>query len=121
MKKRLLALLFAFATVCGFAQESTLDKDSVTISFQLASKAAGEKATLIFSDYTACDVVDLNPVTDKEGKWSVKLPSSFFAEIRRIISSLRPLGMNSCSTLVTKPCSYSLSAMPSNISLSLLI
>ena len=75
MKKLFLTLIITFATVCGFAQESTLDKDSVTICFKLASKTAGEKATLIYSDYTACDVVGLNPVTDKEGKWSVKLPA----------------------------------------------
>ncbi len=75
MKKLILTLIFAFATICGFAQESTLDKDSVTISFQLASKTAGEKATLIYSDYTACEVVDLSPTTDSEGKWSVKLPA----------------------------------------------
>ena len=75
MKKLFLTLIVAFATACGFAQEAGLSRDSVTICFQLASKTAGEKATLIFSDYTACDVVDLNPVTDKEGKWSVKLPA----------------------------------------------
>ena len=75
MKKLILTLIVAFATVCGFAQKAAVDKGSVTISFQLASKTAGEKATLIYSDYTACDVVDLNPVTDKEGKWSVKLPA----------------------------------------------
>ena len=75
MKKLILTLIVAFVTACGFAQKAAVDKDSVTICFQLASKAAGEKATLIYSDYTACDVVDLNPVTDKEGKWSVKLPA----------------------------------------------
>ena len=75
MKKLILTLIVAFVTACGFAQKAAVDKDSVTISFQLASKAAGEKATLIYSDYTACDVVDLNPITDKEGKWSVKLPA----------------------------------------------
>ena len=75
MKKLILTLFVAFVTACGFAQKAAVDKDSVTICFQLASKAAGEKATLIYSDYTACDVVDLNPVTDKEGKWSVKLPA----------------------------------------------
>ena len=75
MKKLILTLIVAFVTSCGFAQKAAVDKDSVTISFQLASKSAGEKATLIYSDYTACDVVDLNPVTDKEGKWSVKLPA----------------------------------------------
>ena len=75
MKKLFLTLIVAFVTISVSAQEAGLSRDSVTISFQLASKAAGEKATLIFSDYTACDVVDLNPVTDKEGKWSVKLPA----------------------------------------------
>ena len=68
MKKLFLTLTVAFATLYGFAQESTLDKDSVTICFKLASKTAGEKATLIYSDYTACDVVALHPVTDSEGK-----------------------------------------------------
>ena len=75
MKKLFFTLIVAFTTACGFAQESTLDKDSVTVCFQLASKAAGEKATLIYSDYTACEVVALHPATDKEGKWSVKLPA----------------------------------------------
>ena len=75
MKKLFLTLFVAFATLCGFAQKAAVDKDSVTICFQLASKTAGEKATLIYSDYTACDVVGLHPVTDKEGKWSVKLPA----------------------------------------------
>ena len=75
MKKLFLSLFLAFATLCGFAQKATVDKDSVTICFQLASKTAGEKATLIYSDYTACEVVDLSPTTDSEGKWSVKLPA----------------------------------------------
>ena len=75
MKKLFLTLIVAFATVCGFAQEAVVNKDSVTICFQLASKTAGEKATLIYSDYTACEVVDLSPTTDSEGKWSVKLPA----------------------------------------------
>ena len=75
MKKLFLTLIVAFVTVCGFAQKAAVDKDSVTICFQLASKTAGEKATLIYSDYTACEVVDLSPTTDREGKWSVKLPA----------------------------------------------
>ena len=75
MKKLFLTLIVAFATACGFAQKAAVDKDSVTICFQLASKTAGEKATLIYSDYTACEVVDLSPTTDSEGKWSVKLPA----------------------------------------------
>ena len=75
MKKLFLTLIVAFATLCGFAQKATVDKDSVTICFQLASKTAGEKAMLIYSDYTACEVVDLSPTTDSEGKWSVKLPA----------------------------------------------
>lgn len=75
MKKIFISIIALFVTISVSAQEAGLSRDSVTISFQLASKAAGEKATLIFSDYTACDVVDLNPVTDKEGKWSVKLPA----------------------------------------------
>ena len=33
--------------------------------------------------------------------------SSFFREISRMISSLRPFGMKSCSTFVSNPCSYS--------------
>ena len=75
MKKLFLTLFVAFATLCGFAQEAVVNKDSVTICFKLASKTAGEKATLIYSDYTACDVVGLSPTTDSEGKWSVKLPA----------------------------------------------
>ena len=75
MKKLILTIIIAFATVCSFAQEAVVNKDSVTICFQLASKTAGEKATLIYSDYTACEVVDLSPTTDSEGKWSVKLPA----------------------------------------------
>ena len=75
MKKIFISIIALFVTISVSAQEAGLSRDSVTISFQLASKTAGEKATLIFSDYTACDVVDLNPVTDKEGKWSVKLPA----------------------------------------------
>ena len=82
MKKLFLTLIVALATICGFAQESALDKDSVTISFQLASKTAGEKATLAYSDYTACDIVALYPVTDNEGKWSVKLPANHTIHIQ---------------------------------------
>ena len=82
MKKLFLTLIIAFATLCGFAQEHALDKDSVTISFQLASKTAGEKATLAYSDYTACDIVALYPVTDNEGKWSVKLPANHTIHIQ---------------------------------------
>ena len=82
MKQLFLTLIITLATVCGFAQEPALDKDSVTISFQLASKTAGEKATLAYSDYTACDIVALYPVTDNEGKWSVKLPANHTIHIQ---------------------------------------
>ena len=75
MKKLFLTLIVAFVTISVSAQEAGLSRDSVTICFQLASKTAGEKATLIYSDYTACEVVDLSPTTDREGKWSVKLPA----------------------------------------------
>ena len=49
--------------------------DSVTISFQLASKKSGEMATLIYPDFLSCEVTTLKPITDKDGRWTVKIPA----------------------------------------------
>lgn len=65
--------LFALVAIAG--QAKTYKTDSVTVCFQLASKAQGEKATLIYPNFLTCNVVALHPVTDNEGKWTVKIPA----------------------------------------------
>ena len=68
-KQTIITILLAFVAVVGQAQ------DSVTITFQLASKAKGEKATLIYPDFFTCNTTTLHPVTDGEGRWTVTIPA----------------------------------------------
>jgi len=69
MNKTIITILLALVALTGRTQ------DSVTITFQLASKAKGEKATLIYPDFFTGNTVALHPVTDSEGRWTVKIPA----------------------------------------------
>ena len=87
MKQTIITILLAFIAVAGQAQDVTnkadsdwqdivsYAADSVTVSFQLASRTAGETATLIFPDFLTGEVTSLKPTTDKDGRWSVRLPA----------------------------------------------
>ena len=86
-KQTIITILLALFAVAGKGQEIvhkisndwqdtvSYAADSVTVSFQLSSKTSGEMATLIYPDFLICDVVSLKPTTDKEGRWTVKIPA----------------------------------------------
>lgn len=86
-KQTIITILLALVAVAGKGQEIvhkisndwqdtvSYAADSVTVSFQLSSKTSGEMATLIYPDFLICDVVSLKPTTDKEGRWTVKIPA----------------------------------------------
>lgn len=69
---RLLWLLFALLTLTAQAQ---VKPDTITINFQLSSKARGETATVVYPDFMTFDTYALHPATDGEGRWSVKIPA----------------------------------------------
>ena len=69
MDRTIISILLALVAITGQAQ------DNVTITFQLASKAKGEKATLIYPDFFTCNTTALHPVTDSEGRWTVTIPA----------------------------------------------
>ena len=49
--------------------------DTISVCFQLASKTKGESATLVYSEFIECKDITLHPVTDGDGRWSVKIPA----------------------------------------------
>ena len=71
-KKVIFTVLLALVAIAGQAQVSP---DTVTICFQLSSKTSKEKATLVYPDFIDCDIVALHPVTDVNGRWTVKIPA----------------------------------------------
>ena len=72
MKQAIITVLLALVWVTGWAQ---IKPDTITINFQLASKAKGESATFVYPDFMACDIVALHPITDSNGRWTVKVPT----------------------------------------------
>ena len=76
MKQTLYLFSLLLIVVCCSMPNRNKEANSVTVTFQLASKSEGEKATLIYPDYLKFGQVSLNPVTDSEGKWSVELPAN---------------------------------------------
>ena len=68
-KKIILSFLLALVAMAVKAQ------DSVTVCFQLASKAKGEMATLVYPDFFTCSTTALHPVTDSEGRWTATIPA----------------------------------------------
>ena len=76
MKQTLYLFLLLLIVACCSMPNRNKETNSVTVTFQLASKTEGEKATLIYPDYLKFGQVSLNPVTDSEGKWSVELPAN---------------------------------------------
>ena len=57
------------------AGQAQVKPDTITISFQLTSKTKGESATFVYPDFMACDNVELKPITDSNGCWTVKIPA----------------------------------------------
>ena len=72
MKKQLFSVLLTLVAMAGQAQ---VKPDTITISFQLTSKTKGESATFVYPDFMACDNVELKPITDSNGCWTVKIPA----------------------------------------------
>ena len=70
MNKRI--ILFFFFALTAMAAKA---QDSVTVCFQLASKAQGEMATLVYPDFITCKTIVLHPATDNEGRWVVNIPA----------------------------------------------
>ena len=67
--KTIITILFALTAMAVKAQ------NTVTVCFQLASKAKGEMATLIYPDFFTGSTTALHPVTDSEGRWTVTIPA----------------------------------------------
>lgn len=61
--------------MCDWRDSIVNHMDTVTIRFELQSKASGEEATLVYPDHLACDQESLEPQTDGEGRWEVKIPA----------------------------------------------
>ena len=74
MKKTILTILIALVAMAGQGQ---IKPDTITINFQLSSKIQGEKATVAYPEYMTFDTSGLYPVTDSEGRWSVKIPAYY--------------------------------------------
>ena len=62
------------ALVCMTGQAQVMP-DTITINFQLKSKAKGEAATLVYPDFLSFENIALHPVTDGRGCWTVKIPT----------------------------------------------
>ncbi|MBO7539131.1 MAG: hypothetical protein J6T44_07595 [Prevotella sp.] len=70
-KKNIITALLALVTLVGWAQEKP---DTITINFQLASKTKGEMVGVLYPDFIALGTSPLQPVTDDNGQWTVKIP-----------------------------------------------
>ncbi len=68
----IITILLALVTMAGLAQ---VKPDTITINLQLSSKTQGEKATVVYPDFITFDTYALHPVTDSEGRWTVKIPA----------------------------------------------
>ena len=71
-KKYFLMVLLALVAWVGRAQ---MAPDTVTINFQLASKAKGETAGVLYPDFLTFEAPSLQPVTDSNGRWTVRIPA----------------------------------------------
>jgi len=71
-KKNIITALLALVTLVGWAQEKP---DTITINFQLASKTKGEMVGVLYPDFIALGTSPLQPVTDDNGQWTVKIPA----------------------------------------------
>ena len=71
-KQTIITILFALVATAGQGQ---VKPDTITINFQLSSKAQGEKATVVYPDFITFDTSVLHPVTDSEGRWTVQIPA----------------------------------------------
>lgn len=71
-KKYFLMVLLALVAWMGRAQTAP---DTVTINFQLASKAKGETAGVLYPDFLTFEAPSLQPVTDSNGRWTVRIPT----------------------------------------------
>ena len=70
MKQTIITVLLALVWVTGWAQ---IKPDTITINFQLASKAKGESATFVYPDFMACDIVALHPTAPSIFKYGMTI------------------------------------------------
>ena len=71
-KQTIITALLAVVAMAGHGQ---IKPDTITINFQLSSKTQGEKATLVYPDFMTFETLALHPITDSEGRWSVRIPA----------------------------------------------
>lgn len=74
MKRIILSLtvMLIFISVVGQAQTKP---DTITVCFQMTSKAKGEIATIVYPDFISGNSASIHPVTDSNGQWTVKIPT----------------------------------------------
>ena len=72
MNKFIITTLLFLVTLAGWAQEKP---DTITINFQLASKTKGEVVGVLYPDFMALGNSALQPVTDDNGQFTVKIPA----------------------------------------------
>ena len=72
MKKTIITALLTLVALAGQGQ---MKPDTITINLQLSSKTQGEKATVVYPDFITFATSVLHPVTDNEGRWTVKIPA----------------------------------------------
>ena len=70
--RTIITILLALVAMTGMAQ---VKPDTIIINFQLSSNAKGEKATLVYPDFMTFETFALYPITDSEGRWSIKIPA----------------------------------------------
>lgn len=64
--------MLTFFSIVGQAQTTP---DTITVHFQFSSKAKGESAIIVYSDFIGGNSVSLHPNTDRNGEWTVKIPT----------------------------------------------
>ena len=72
LNKIIITFLLVLVSMAGQGQ---MKPDTITINLQLSSKTQGEKATVAFPNYLTFATSVLHPVTDNEGRWTVKIPA----------------------------------------------
>ena len=70
--RTIITVLLALVTLMGWAQEKP---DTITINFQLASKIKGEMVGVLYPDFMDLGTSTLQPATDDNGQWTVKIPA----------------------------------------------
>ena len=72
LQRTIITVLLALVTLMGWTQEKP---DTITINFQLASKIKGEMVGVLYPDFMDLGTSTLQPATDDNGQWTVKIPA----------------------------------------------